>query len=113
MEDIKTVVDEVLAETESSLLSLVGETTTELLEALNSYKDNARDRFSSLLGYMSVGGDITFLKDRLLDEVSILKSELLSFEVIGKQTAQTLINSVQGILIAAVFKVLPDSTQFS
>lgn len=107
--DIKSTVQQVLAQTEAALMSIVTNEIPEVTEAVNAYINNAKQRFTDLLSYMADGGDVKFLLDRLSDEKGILESEVLSFEVIGKQVAQTVINSIQDILIQAIRVVLPEA----
>ncbi|HEY9340755.1 MAG TPA: hypothetical protein VIQ23_04190 [Hanamia sp.] len=107
MINIPDLVQKLLAQTKSALLEIVTTDTPLVIDAVDSYISNAETRMSSLLQNLSEGGDVKFLLDRLREEKDILRTEVLSFIVIGKGVAQNVINSVQDILLQAIASVLP------
>ena len=107
-DNIAGIVQDVLTETKTTLLSILTERTPQVVEAVDSYIANAQTRLTSLLSHLADGGDVRFLLDRLQEEKDILYSEILSFVVIGKGIAQDVINSVQNILLNAIGRALPE-----
>lgn len=105
--DIQNLVLEVLNKTKRAILQLATDATPNLIKAVDAYIALAQQRFTSLMSYMANGGDTRFLLDRLAEEKDVLKSQILSFIVMGKGIAEHLINSVQDILLTAVGQVLP------
>lgn len=106
MRNIQDIVKDLLTETKNVLLGIIDVEKPQVVEAVNSYIQNAEQRMVSLLENLAQNGDVKFLLERLAEEKDILFSEVLSFVVIGKSVAQEAINAIQDILLQAIGKSL-------
>lgn len=107
MPPINFDIKKLLADIKDVLLAAVVVDTPVIVDAVTSYVSNAESRLTSLIENMYHGGSAKFLLDRLAEEKDIMLTQLLSFEVMGKQIAQTVINNAQNIILQAVNDVLP------
>lgn len=115
MIDIKSIVLGVYNKAKDALIALIGSNTPAVMEALNSYLENLKERTTELLAYVVDDSTeegrkekLAFVIGMLKDEKAILESEGLSFLIIGGQALQDAINSVTIILIDAIGSVIPN-----
>lgn len=112
--DIKKKVDQLIADSEASLLSIAKNDVPEVVDATKAFLDGLKTRgtdYLNVIADMSEEGKkvdkLAFLKESFQVEEKIFENEMIAYGIIGKQVAQDIINSIQGILIKAVFAVLP------
>lgn len=107
--DIKQVGIDVLDKTKIGLLEIAVGASKEVIEAINFYIGDAEERFANLFRHVAEGGDAKFFIEMMGREKNLLKSIMLSFVVITKGIAQTVVNSLYDILLDSITLVL---TQF-
>lgn len=114
--DIKATVEQVVADSQAALISIAKDAEPKVIEATQAYLAGLKTRGVDVLNVVTDQSadkepdKLAFLKARFKDEEKIFENELVSYEVIGLQVAQDIINTIQGILIKAVFSVLPMQT---
>lgn len=104
--DIKQVAGDVLSKTKIGLLAIAVGASKEVIEAINFYISDAEERFANLFRHIAEGGDAKFFIEMMGREKNLLKSIMLSFVVIAKGIAQTVVNSLYDIIIDSVELVL-------
>ena len=104
--EIEDLVKSLLSNTKDRLLSLAIGAKDAVINAVNFYIADAKDRFKDLLQHISEGGDIKFFMKMIGKEKSILKNILSSFAIIGLGIAQEMIDTIEGIVYNSLAKVL-------
>lgn len=111
MADIKQIAEDTALAVEKELKLLIPQGVQEAVDAGATYLLDFKDRASTLLLVVTDESDkrdkLAFCIARWKDEKEILRSQVLSFVIIGEGVLQAAVNSIQNILITAVQLVLP------
>lgn len=112
--EIKKTVDQVIADSEASILSIAKGAEQNVVDASMQFLTGLKTRGIDYINVITDDSEegkkvdkLAFLKQSFKIEQLIFENQLIAYAVIGKQVAQDVINSITGILIKAVLSVLP------
>jgi hypothetical protein len=110
MFNISSILAAIIASFTTTLKGIATESIPVITNTITTYAGDAAHRLGDLAQSYAKGLDkdgITkeFLTDRLKDEGSILKSELMSLETLGESIAQAVVNTAIELLQGAITAV--------